>query len=190
LKELTSEEKIIKKLSFVSDSANGSPAKKSKPSGDDAKTVAEVAKKSPSKVAKKSPGKVVKKSPGKVVPVAKKSPEKVANKSLEKVSKKTSGKMVKKSPAKMVKKSPAKMVKKSPGKAANGDTKKRPLTVEVDESPSKKLKPTPAPTEEKAVASPGKRGRPGKIVVKAGSKDVATKSPPKRSTRNATTVNK
>ena len=136
--------------------------------------MAEVAKKSPSKVVKKSPGKVVKKSPGKVVPVAKKSPEKVA----------------KKTPGELVKKSPAKMVKKSPGKAANGESKKRPLTVEVDESPSKKLKPTPAPTEEKAATSPGKRGRPGKIVVKAGSKDVATKSPPKRSTRNATTDNK
>ncbi len=143
--------------------------------------MAEVAKKSPSKGTKKSPGKVVKKSPGKVVPVAKKSPEKVANKSPEKVAKKT--------PGEMVKKSPAKMVKKSPGKAANGDSKKRPLALKVDESPSKKLKPTPA-TEEKAVASPGKRGRPGKIVVKAGTKDVATKSPPKRSTRNTTTVNK
>ena len=151
--------------------------------------MAEVAKKSPSKVVKKSPGKVVKKSPGKVVPVAKKSPEKVANKSPEKVANKTPGEMVKKSPAKMVKKSPAKMVEKNPGKAANGVTKKRPLTLKVDESPSKKLKPTP-PTEEKAATSPGKRGRPGKIVVKAGSKDVATKSPPKRSTRNATTVNK
>ena len=131
---------------------------------------------------KKSPGKVVKKSPGKIVPVAKKSPEKVANISPEKV--------VKKSPGEMVKKSPAKMVKKSPGKAANGESKKRPLALKADESPSKKLKPTPAPTEEKAATSPGKRGRPGKIVVKAGSKDVATKSPPKRSTRNATTVNK
>ncbi len=121
---------------------------------------------------KKSPGKVVKKSPGKIVPVAKKSPEKVA----------------KKSPPKMAKNSPAKMVKKSPGKVANGDTKKRPLTLTVEKSPSKKVKPTPA-TEEEAATSPGKRGRPGKIVVKAGSKDVAMKSPPKRSTRNAATVN-
>ncbi len=136
--------------------------------------MAEVAKKSPSKVVKKSPGKLVKKSPAKVVPVAKKSPEKV----------------VKKSPPKMAKNSPAKMVKKSPGKVANGDTKKRPLALKVDESPSKKLRPTPAPTEEKAATSPGKRGRPGKIVVKAGTEDVATKSPPKRSTRNATTVSK